>query len=337
MIPKPGSRGRGGHVQTATGRRAAVGPAALWQDPGGCLRGMPPAPPRPQLAPLLCRQGASEKWLSTFSSESHHNRTREALWLDGSQAGRLRAKRSNRVPATRDTRGALSLLSRRPVPAWADTWALGSPFPSPCRDGVLVAQPGGSVSRMRGAAARRGGCRTDSSKATETCPPTPEAPPAPPSAGPPCPDRASPLHGPLPAVGSRGPLPALSGRRRWAACWPRCPAARGGSVLVCTGSGHAPGGPESGPSSLAWDAEAGAHTRRGCRSGAEGGTGQGGRAGPSLQAEPWRPDCPAEGKRAGWLDGSQAWTLCPLLRAHGPSSGFQKHGPSPLHGGASPR
>lgn len=38
------------------------------------------------------------------------------------------------------------------------------------------------------------------------------------------------------------------------------------------------------------------HIQQGFHSEAEEGTGQGGRAGPSLQAEPWRPDCPVGGE-----------------------------------------
>lgn len=68
-------------------------------------------------------------------------------------------------------------------------------------------------------------------------------------------------------------------------------------MLVCTGSCRAPGGRGSGPSSPAWGAAGAGRTRRGCRSAGAGGTGRGDRAGPSLRAEPWRPDCPVEGER----------------------------------------
>lgn len=76
-----------------------------------------------------------------------------------------------------------------------------------------------------------------------------------PSTGSPCCPRFVPGGALLPeAPGRGGPLPAPSGPRRWAACWPRGPAARGGSVLACTGSCRAPGGRGSGPSSPAWGA-----------------------------------------------------------------------------------
>lgn len=216
------------------------------------------------------------------------------------------------VPATRDTRGALSLLSRRPAPACADTRAQATPFPSPPRDRLLAAQLGGSaqgVGQPSGSPATPCLVSHEELQGGKDLPVHLRGPP-----------RALPAPPSLPSgrallpetLGSRGPLPALSGHRRWAVRWPRCPAARGGSVLVCTGSGRAPAGPGSGPSSPAWDAEGAVRTRRGCRSVAEGGTGQGGRAGPSLQAEPWRPDCPAEGKTAGWLDGWQARTVPPF-------------------------
>lgn len=45
-----------------------------------------------------------------------------------------------------------------------------------------------------------------------------------------------------------------------------------------------------------WDEVEVEHIRLGFHSEAEEGTGQGGRAGPSLQEEPWRPDCPVGGE-----------------------------------------
>lgn len=122
------------------------------------------------------------------------------------------------------------------------------------------------------------------------------------------------LRAPLPeAVQLQGPLPALSGPQQRAVCWPRCLAARGASVLVCTGSCHAPGGPGFGRSSPGWGAVGAGHTRRGCRSVAEEGTGWGDRAGPSLQAGPWRPEYPAEGEReAGQALGARHTAPAPL-------------------------
>lgn len=43
------------------------------------------------------------------------------------------------------------------------------------------------------------------------------------------------------------------------------------------------------------------HIQLGFHSEVEEGTGQGGRAGPSLQVEPWRPDCPAVERAKHWL------------------------------------
>lgn len=45
-----------------------------------------------------------------------------------------------------------------------------------------------------------------------------------------------------------------------------------------------------------WDVAEVGHIQLGFHSEVEEGTGQGGRAGPSLQAEPWRPDCPVGGE-----------------------------------------
>lgn len=90
----------------------------------------------------------------------------------------------------------------------------------------------------------------------------------------------------------KGLLPALSGSQRWAVCWPPCLAAQGASVLVCRGSCRALGGLGSGQSSPVLGVVEAGHIQLGFHSEVEEGTGQGGRAGPSLQAEPWRPDCP---------------------------------------------
>lgn len=94
----------------------------------------------------------------------------------------------------------------------------------------------------------------------------------------------------------KGLLPAPSGSQRWAVCWPRCLAAQDASVLACRGSCRALGGQGSGRSSPVQDVVEVVHTQLGFHSEAEEGTGQGGRAGPSLQAEPWRPDCPVGGE-----------------------------------------
>lgn len=75
----------------------------------------------------------------------------------------------------------------------------------------------------------------------------------------------------------------------------------------------------------------------------EGGTGQGGRAGPSLRAEPWRPDCPVEGEKARlvrpWGPGhcsahrqGPAFPSEPIIT----TLNFQHHFPGPL-GGGTPR
>lgn len=103
--------------------------------------------------------------------------------------------------------------------------------------------------------------------------------------------RASPAC-PCPPRRPAGLLPAPSACPLWTACWRRCPAARRGSVLACRGSWRALV-PCSAPSTPAWGGGVGARTLRGCRSGEVGDTGPGGRAEPSLQEEPWRPDCPA--------------------------------------------
>lgn len=63
-------------------------------------------------------------------------------------------------------------------------------------------------------------------------------------------------------------------------------------MLVCRGSCRALGGLGSGRSSPVWGVVEAGRIQLGFHSEAEGDTGQGGRAGPSLQAEPWRPDCP---------------------------------------------
>lgn len=94
----------------------------------------------------------------------------------------------------------------------------------------------------------------------------------------------------------KGLLPALSGSQRWVVCWPRCLAAQDVSVLACRGSCRALGGQGSGRSSPVRDVVEVEHIRLGFHSEVEEGTGQGGRAGPSLQAEPWRPDCPVGGE-----------------------------------------
>lgn len=72
-IPKPGSRGRGGHVQTATGRRAGVGPAVLLQDPRGgcCLHGTPPVPPPGRRWPRSSEKRAAQHFLLRTASQPH--------------------------------------------------------------------------------------------------------------------------------------------------------------------------------------------------------------------------------------------------------------------------
>lgn len=67
-------------------------------------------------------------------------------------------------------------------------------------------------------------------------------------------------------------------------------------MLACRGSCRALGGRGSGRSSPVWDVAEVGHIQLGFHSEVEEGTGQGGRAGPSLQAEPWRPDCPVGGE-----------------------------------------
>lgn len=106
-----------------------------------------------------------------------------------------------------------------------------------------------------------------------------------------CGTALSPPRAPRCPRGAALPVPSVS--LLWTVCWPRCRAARCGSVLVCRGSWRAPV-PCSAPSSPAWGGGAAGRTLRGSRSGGAGGTGLGGRAEPSRPAEPWRPGYPAE-------------------------------------------
>lgn len=73
-------------------------------------------------------------------------------------------------------------------------------------------------------------------------------------------------------------------------------------MRVCRGSCRARGEQGSGRSSPGWDEAEVGHIQLGFHSEAEEGTGQGGRAGPSLQVEPWRPDCPAVERAKRWLE-----------------------------------